>query len=58
MVQDVYRLIKMNQTIKIAAIADNLGVGSSSIDRAIATLKSLGLLTREGRAHGKWIIER
>lgn len=58
MVQDVYRLIMMNQTIKIDAIADNLGVGTSSIDRAIATLKSLGLLAREGRAHGRWKIER
>lgn len=53
----IVKAIKENETITIDQIADKLGKSRSTIKRVIDTLKSKGILEREGaRKNGRWIL--
>lgn len=57
--KNVYDLLKLHPQMKRIALADNLGVSLRSIARIIAELKSMKLISREGRnKHGEWIVTK
>ena len=56
--KNVYEMICLNPKIKYAQLADNLGVGETSIYRAINWLKENGYINAErSKIKGVWQIE-
>lgn len=57
--KSVYDTLKLNPQIKVADLADNIGVSDRTITRIIADLKSLNLVGRRGgNKRGEWVIKR
>ena len=47
-----------NNKISAKAIAEQLGAGQRTVERAFATLKEKGILEREGGTRGIWIVKK
>ena len=57
--KNVYNAICMNPKIKYSQIEENLGIGESSIHRAIGWLKENGYINSErSKIKGVWQIEK
>ncbi len=52
----VLSLIRRNPSLSAACIAEELGVSSSTVERATAKLRKLKIIERDGSTRGKWII--
>ena len=47
-----------NNKISAKAIAEQLGIGQRSVERAFAALKEKGIIEREGGTRGIWIVKK
>ena len=57
--KNVYDAICLNPKIKYSQLEDNLGIGTSSIHRAIGWLKENGYINAErSKVKGVWQIEK
>lgn len=55
--QEIYNLVKENDSISIPCISNKPGISESTVNRAIKKLKALNFIAREGaKKNGKWII--
>ena len=54
-VEDVFKALKLNPKARYSWLVDNLGVGESTIKRAINDLKELGYINSEhSKVKGAW----
>ena len=47
-----------NNKISAKAIAEQLGAGQRSVERAVASLKEKGVIEREGGTRGIWVVKK
>lgn len=54
-VEEVYKVLKLNRKAKYSWLQDNLGVSEATIKRAISDLKELGYINKEhSKIKGEW----
>lgn len=55
---DMLNLMQQNGTITIDELSAQLGLGRTKVVKEIAELKDQGLVVREGRTRGRWVVRR
>ena len=54
-VEDVFKVLKLNPKARLSWLADNLGVSEITVKRAVSDLKELGYINSEhSKVKGVW----